>query len=315
MGAYVLLCDLSLAPAVSLAKTRDGHRPEMIRRYACADRAAFEAAIQTYIDQEMDMAPSAVAMSGRGWQDREKLYLQGVAFELNRDDMRTLAGVQRVNFLNNFVARALAVPRLPRADRYQVVGGDVHDDSVIAVLGPHHGLGLAALVSDGVGGWAALHGEGGHSDLAVKTEHEWRLVEAMRAKTGYVSRETGISVAGLSDIWYALHVVAGDTPSPMTAVEIIAAAREGRPRAREAIDVMTGWLAAMASDIVLIMGANGGVYLTGALLDMIGDLFNEDIFRTRYLDKGPRTAYVSAVPVFRTQSADMELAGLATLFE
>ncbi len=314
MGAPVLLCDLSLAPAVSLAVTRNGSRPEHVRRYTCATREAFDEAIKTFIDEIGEGAPVAVAMSGRGWQDRERLHLQGVAFDLSRDDLRALAGVQRVNFLNNFVARALAVPRLSRQDRYAIVAGQSNDDSVIAVLGPHYGLGLAALVSDGVGGWTALHGEGGHSDLPVKTEHEWRLVEAMRAKTGYVSRESGISVNGLVDIWTALHVLAGETPEAMTAIDIIAAGRAGHPRAIEAIDTMTAWLGAMASDIVLIMGANA-VYLTGALLDMIGDLFNAEIFRARYLDKGPRTAYVTAVPVFRTRSIDMELAGLATLFE
>ena len=315
MGTHVLLCDLSLSPVMSLATTRDGGRPEHIRRYPSASRAEFDHAISHYLAEVFDAPPSAVAMSARGWQDRDRLYLQGVSFELARDDIRALADVQRVNFLNNFVARALAVPRLGRSERHQIVGGEVNDDSVIAVLGPHHGLGLASLVSDGVGGWAALHGEGGHSDLAVKTEREWRLAEAMRAKNGYVSRETGISVAGLSDIWYALHAVDDEPSFAMSAAEIIDAARAGTARAQEAIDVMTGWLAAMASDIVLIMGATGGVYLTGALMDMIGDLFNEDVFRARYLDKGPRTAYVAAVPVFRTQAADMELAGLATLFE
>ena len=314
MGTHVLLCDLSLAPVMCLAVTRNGGRPDHIRRYDCADRDAFDYAIAHYIDEVAEGAPAAVAMSARGWQDRENLYLQGVGFALSRDDIRGLAGVQRVNFLNNFVARALAVPRLSKKDRHPIVGGEVHDDSVTAVLGPHYGLGLAALVSDGVGGWTALHGEGGHSDLPVKTEREWRLVEAMRAKNGYVSRESGISVAGLADIWYALHVIAGEQPQAMIAAEIISAARAGHPRAIEALDTMTAWLAAMASDIVLIMGANA-VYLTGALLDMTGDLFDEDVFRARYLDKGPRTAYVAAVPVFRTHAADMELAGLATLFE
>ena len=314
MGGHVLLCDLSLAPAVSLAVTRNGSRPEQVRRYSCATRDAFDEAVKTYIDDIGEGAPEAVAMSGRGWQDRERLYLQGVDFELSRDDLRALTGVQRVNFLNNFVARALAVPRMSRQDRYAIVAGQSNDDSVIAVLGPHYGLGLAALVSDGVGGWMALHGEGGHSDLPVKTEHEWRLVEAMRAKTGYVSRESGISVNGLADIWAALHVLAGESAKALTAAEIIAEARAGNPRAIEAIDTMTAWLGAMASDVVLIMGANA-VYLTGALLDMMGDLFNAEIFRACYLDKGPRTAYITAVPVFRTRATDMELAGLATLFE
>ena len=75
---------------------------------------------------------------------------------------------------------------------------------------------------------------------------------------------------------------------------------------------ITHWLNALA---VLIMGTSGGVYLTGALLDMIGDLFDPEVFTKRYLDKGPRSGYVADIPVFRTRAADMELAGLATLYD
>lgn len=314
MSQQVLLCDLSLAPEIGLAWATPGGRPSGVERIQCPTRAAFDDAVSSFLSQNGG-APMAAALSARGWEQNNELHLQGVGFRVDRDDIRALAGVQRVNFVNNFVARALAMPGLRRSEKIQICGNDASDDGTIVVLGPHYGLGLATLVSDGVGGWSALHGEGGHSDMPVKTEHEWRLIEAIRARTGYVSRESGISVAGLMDIWWALHAVAGEAAMELTSAEIIEAARAGDARAIEAIDVMTGWLAAMASDLALIVGAGGGVYLTGALLDMIGDLFNIDRFVSRYLDKGPRTQYVREIPVFRTQAADMELVGLATLFD
>ena len=315
MSQQVLLCDLSLAPEIGLAWSAPGSRPDSVRRVQCPTREAFDEEVRRFLDERDGDGPMAAALSARGWEQNNVLHLQGVGFAVDRDDIRALAGVQRVNFLNNFVARALAVPGLRRNEKIQICGGDANEDAAIVVVGPHHGLGLATLVSDGVGGWTALHGEGGHSDMPVKTEREWRLIEAIRAKTGYVSRESGISVAGLADIWTALHVVTGDGPSVLTSAEIIEAARAGDARAVEAIDTMTDWLAAMASDLALIMGAGGGVYLTGALLDMIGDLFNTDRFVARYLDKGPRSQYVREIPVFRTQAPDMELVGLATLFD
>lgn len=311
----VLLCDLSLAPNVALALTAPGRRPADVTRNRCTTRAEFDDAVTHFLDDHQRPGLIGAALSARGWEQHDGLHLIGVDYQLDRDMIRDLAGVQRVNVLNNFVARALAVPHLRRDERVQISGGTVNDDHAIAVLGPHFGLGLAALVSDGFGGWTALHGDGGHSDLPVKTEREWRLVEAIRARTGYVSRESGISVAGLMDIWHALHAVAGMSAETMTAPEIIASARAGHPVAREAIDVLTEWLGAMASDVALIMGASGGVYLTGALLDMIGDLFNAEKFTARYLDKGSRSDYVREIPVFRTQAAEMEMAGLATLYD
>ncbi len=317
MSQQVLLCDLSLAPEIGLAWSAPGSRPDSVRRVQCPTREAFDEEVRRFLDERDGDGPMAAALSARGWERNNVLHLQGIGFPIDRDDIRALAGVQRVNVLNNFVARALAVPRLRRNEKVEICGGDANDDGAIVVVGPHHGLGLATLVSDGVGGWTALHGEGGHSDMPVKTEREWRLVEAIGARTGYVSRESGISVAGLMDIWHALHVVDGDAPpaQALTSAGIIEAARAGDARAVEAIGTMTDWLATLASDLALIMGATGGVYLTGALLDMIGDLFDTDRFVARYLTKGRLSEYVRGIPVFRTQATDMELVGLAALFD
>ncbi len=315
MRPWVLLCDLSLAPDITVALACVGERIETIGRFPCINRLQFDGHMRDFLNANGNPPLQGAAFSARGWEQHDGLHLVGVDFTIDRAAVRELLDVQRVNFVNNFVARALAVPRLKRSEKLQVSGGEVNDHHAITVLGPHYGLGLAALVSDGADGWTALHGEGGHSDLPVKTEAEWRLVEAIRARTGYVSRESVISVNGLTDIYLALHAVAGETCDRRTSSQIIAAARQGDARSREAIDYMTGWLAAMASDMALIMGASGGVYLTGALLDMVGDLFDVEAFRQRYLDKGPRSGYVAEIPVFRTLAPDMELKGLATLFE
>lgn len=314
MTDQVLLCDLSLAPRIGLALSSPGSRPRHVGHFHGESRQDFEAALDRTLEGVDRTSLIGAAVSARGWERNGELHMKGVGFAIDRDYIRGLLGIQRVNFVNNFVARALAVPKLRRGERSQLVGGEVVDDHAIAVLGPHHGLGLASLVSDGAGGWTALHGEGGHSDLPARDEREWRIIQAIRDRNGYVSRESGMSVAGLADIWCALHTLAGETPRPLSTAQIIAAARAGEPRAVEAVDTMTGWLGAMASDVALIIGASG-VYLTGALLDMLGDLFKADIFARRYLGKGPLEPYVSRIPVFRTEAENMELIGLATLYD
>ncbi|ESQ91096.1 hypothetical protein ABAC460_07325 [Asticcacaulis sp. AC460] len=315
MSDKVLLCDLSLAPEIGLALVEPGRRPETPMRVQCPTRAVFDDAVRNFLGTRDTSGLVGAALSARGWEQNNELHLVGLDYRLDRDDIRVLAEVQRVNFVNNFVARALAVPGLRRDEKLQICGGDPIGDGAIVVLGPHHGLGLAGLVCDGFGGWMALHGEGGHSGLPVKTEREWRLVQAICEKNGHMSRESGISVAGLKDIWYALHAVAGEDAPALTPAQIIAAAKAGDPRAAEAIGTMTDWLADMAGDMALIMGALGGVYLTGALLDMIGEQFDAERFTQRYYDKGPRSDYVRQVPVFRTRACELELAGLATLYD
>lgn len=316
MPDQVLLCDLSPAPVVGLALSTPGERPRAIRYVECGTRAAFDAAILAYLDEQGGPDLQAVGIAARGWEDQSGLHPVGLGFSMTRDDIRGLLGVKRVNFINNFVARALAVPRLTPDERVEILEGTYVAEHAIAVLGPHHGLGLASMISDGMGGWVALHGEGGHSDMPARNFREWQVIEAVRQSTGYVSRETVMSVAGITAVWQALHVLAGvSAPEPLPPEAIVAAARAGDAKARETIALMTVWLAGMASDVALIIGATSGVYLTGALLDILGDQFDVDAFRARFLDKGPRSAFVAEIPVYRTAAEDLELLGLATLFD
>ena len=315
MSDQIWLCDLSLAPNIGMALGTPGRRPETVKRVNCTTAGDFDAAVHAFLAEAGQPDILGAALAARGWEYNGELHLAGLNFAIDRQAVRQLLGVQRVNFVNNFVARALAVPGLRRDEKSHVTGGEAHSDGVIAVMGPHFGLGLAGLVSDGVGGMTALHGEGGHADLPAGDEREWRLIQAIRARTGYVSREDGISVAGLTNIWHALHALSGERPADLTAPEIIAAAKTGDARAQETLDVMIGWLGAMASDIALVMGATGGVYLTGALLDMMGDVFDMDKFAARYGDKGPLSGFVRDIPVFRTLASEMEIRGLATLYD
>jgi glucokinase len=183
------------------------------------------------------------------------------------------------------------------------------------ILGPNSGLGNAALISDGAGGWTALPGEGGHSSLAAKTEREWQVIKALRGLRGAVVRETAMSQQGFRDLWSVLHQLAGQAAPDLTPAEIVERARAGDATAREVIDLTTVWLADMAADITLIMNATSGVYLAGALMDVIGDAFDADSFCTRFTDNASFGSYLREVPVWRAAATDMELIGLATLFD
>ena len=71
----------------------------------------------------------------------------------------------------------------------------------------------------------------------------------------------------------------------------------------------------MAADIALIMSATSGIYLAGALMDIIGDAFDADLFATRFTDNPSFSGFLGRIPVWRTAVTDMELIGLATLFD
>ena len=315
MPDHILLCDFSFGSYMKLALGTQGRRPGEATLYSCAGKKDFDEAVLDFLAAHDHPKLMGAAVSSRGWERRGAIQLPEKGLSLARDDLRRLVGVQRVNLVNNFVARALAIPRLKSDERIKVCGDEPIEEQVIAVLGPHHGLGLAALAPDGAGGWTAMPCEGGHSDLPAIGQREWQVYEVLREKYGHVAREYVISFAGLVDLFQALARIDGRENAANTPEEIVALANIGDATAVEAIALCTSWLAAMASDVALILGARGGIYLTGDLMDLLGDLFDPKLFYERYSDKGRLSAYVAEIPVYQTRAKDLEIIGLATLFD
>lgn len=317
MGNFVLLSDISNGSCLKLALARRGERPGDAQQYRCESLDDFKNSISDFLKAHNNPTLVGAAVSAGGWDVGGVMVMPNHSFKISRAGMRDFLDVQRINLVNDFVAKALAIPRLESGERVQICGGDPVDEQVIAVIGAHRGLGQAALAPDGMGNWTAMPCEGGHSDLNPTTDLEWQVWKFLHAKyKGHVSRERVISIPGLSDIWLALAAIDGDTTGVAPEAElIIRRARDGDGRCRQVIDLSMGWFAAFASDVALIVGARGGVYLAGDLTDMIGDLFDVDAFVQRYGDKGRLSNYVKDIPVYRATARDLEVIGLATLFD
>jgi glucokinase len=315
MDDYILLSDISHADYQKLALTRPGERPQETTHYVCRNLDEFKAAIKQFMEASNCESLAGAAISAAGWETHGVISLPNHGFAISRADMREFLDVRRLNLVNDLVATALAVPRLDASEREQICGGAPAEEQVIGVLGANLGLGQAALAPDGIGGWTALPCEGGHTDLAAANDLEDDVLRILTRRFGHVSRERVVSVPGLGNIWSALAEIEKDkgaaAPSPE---EIVAAASAGESRALRTIDLSLGWFAAMASDVALILGARGGIYLTGELLDLLGDLFDTDAFVRRYCDKGRLSDYIRDVPLFKVTAHDPEVIGLATLF-
>ncbi|MBW8881245.1 MAG: glucokinase [Asticcacaulis sp.] len=317
MGEFVLLSDISNGAYLKLALARRGERPDETEYFPCDSLDEFKASITGFLKAHDSPRLVGAAISAGGWEQAGVMAMPNHRFNISRTGMREFLEIQRLNLVNDCVAKALAVPRLEAGERVRICGGEPMDEQVIGVISAHRGLGQAALAPDGMGNWAAMPCEGGHSDLTPTADLEWRVWKVLNEKfKGHVSRERVVSLPGLVDLWRALSSIAGDTaepaPDPQT---LVARARAGDGRSRQAIDLCTGWLAAFASDIALILGARGGVYLAGELIETIGDQLDVELFVRRYMDKGRLADYVNEIPVYMATAKDMEVIGLATLFD
>lgn len=314
MTAKAFLCNISNGAYISLALAEPGQRPQAISRYACSNLDDFCEAVGRFLEDNDNPELSSGAFSTCGWEVDGEVDLVHFGFKVSRGSLRTLLNVPRVNIVNEFVAKALAIPVLAEHERVQVCGGKAMPEQVMVILGPTVGFGGALLAPDGMGRWTASHCEGGHSDFAPCNPLEIDILKILMAKYGHVSRERAVSIPGLVELWQCLTVLDGEPEPDIDAEQIIALAYAENARALQAIRIQTELFAGTASDYALITGARGGVYLSGELLDLIGDLFDYQIFSDRFHSKGRVSSYVRDIPVFKVIMDDAEIVGLSTLF-
>ncbi|MDC7676869.1 glucokinase [Asticcacaulis machinosus] len=315
MVQSVLLSDISSGDYLKLALARPGERPGAFMHYTCSSLDEFNADITEFLSANGNPRLRGAAFSTSGWETNGVVELVRYGFHLKRADIRNLLGIQRLNIVNNLVAKALAVPQLEPHEREKLFGGDATPDQPIAVIGPEHGLGVALLVPDGMGNWTAMPSEGGHTDLSATNAEEAAVLALMVQKFGHVSRERAVSIAGLAEIWRCLAVLDKDDVATPPPEEIVARAYAEDERSKRAIAISLGWYAAMASDTALMMGARGGIYLSGGIGDLVGDLFDLEAFAARFYDKGRVISFLKGIPVYRTKASEMEILGLTTLFD
>lgn len=282
------------------------------------DYADLAEAVRAYLNSagnpEISRAAFAIANPITG--DRVKMTNCHWAFSI--EETRCALGLDTLLMLNDFTAQALAMPHIPADKLRQIGGGAAADGSPKAVIGPGTGLGVSGLIADGRGGWTALAGEGGHQSFAPFDDLEAQIWMFARQKFGHVSFERFLCGAGLSLIHEALLSVEGRSGTPAAPAEITAAAFSGggeTAELRRVLDIFCAMLGTAAADLVLTLGARGGVYLVGGILPRFADYFAASPFRSRFENKGRFGAYLRDVPAYLVLADYPGLSGAAAALQ
>ncbi len=248
--------------------------------------------------------------------------LTNLPWQLEASALARDSGLESVALLNDFAAVALALPLLGPADRRPIgdrpgAGAGPETDAgprTMLVLGPGTGLGLAAAVPDGRGGWAVASGEGGHVTLPARDATEWRLLQRLGAGAAHLSAERICSGPGLEALYRVVQepIIAAKAAAP-DAPAIAAAALAGEPRACACLGHFADFLATVAGDAALTFGARGGVTLAGGVLPRLGAAFDWARFRRRFADKGRFSAYLRELPLHLMTHPQPGLLGLTAL--
>lgn len=208
--------------------------------------------------------------------------------------------LQRLVVLNDFTALALAIPALPEPDFWHVGGPATGAPGPLAVIGPGTGLGVSGLVPQADGQWVALQTEGGHVGLAPQNDREAALLACLRQRFGRVSAERVLSGPGLVNLLQAIADLDGRPPAAeATPAQVLSQALAGEPPSAEALALFCAFLGDVAGDLVLSLGARGGVYIGGGIVPRLGaERFRRSDFRQRFEAKGRLAGYMHEVPAY-----------------
>jgi glucokinase len=277
--------------------------PVRVRHFTNAEFSSFGDILASYLS-DSGVRPEQAAFAVAGPVEDQTVTMTNLGWQLSASDLARAHDIGRVELMNDFAAQAWGTLYISDDELIKIGGGRAIAGSSRAILGPGTGLGAGGLISTG-SGWAAVSGEGGHVTLAAVTEGEQSLITSVTAELGHCSAESLLSGPGLLYIYRFLGGT-GDQPQDITS-----RALDGEPLALRAFDMFFNLLGTVAADLALILGARGGVYLTGGVLPVISKLLSASCFRQRFERKGRMSRYLKAIPVCLVMAEDPALRGLA----
>jgi glucokinase len=307
----VLVADVGGTRA-RFALAAPGGRPGPAVELATADFADLASAARAALAR-LGAAPRAAALAVAAPAAGDRIELTNAGWAFSVEESKSALGLDRLVILNDLEAVALALPHLGDEELEIWRAGISVGSAPCALVGVGTGLGTAAFIEGQDGRPFAIAGEGGHRDLAATDEREWQVVAELSRRFGRASAERAISGPGLVSLYEALSWLENKAVSGRIVAEAVARfARGGEALAREACALFSGWLGAFAGDLVLTLGARGGLYLAGGVLAGMGSAFDRERFFARLDAKGRFRDYVAAVPVRRIVADDAALVGAAS---
>lgn len=264
--------------------------------------------------------PRAAAFGVAGPVERGRARVTKLPWTVDERLLARRLAIPRVRVLNDFVAAALGIPRLPARGFTPLVPGTAEPGGAIAVLGAGTGLGQAAIVAAG-GTRIVVESEGGHADFGPRDEREDRLVRFVRARFGRVDRDRLLSGEGIGHIYDFLKADRKAQDAPAVARAFAAGDRaavisgfalSGRDRlCRDTLSMFVSIYGSEAGNLALQYRATGGVYLAGGIAGKILPALKDRVFRESFRNKAPLEAMLAKIPVRVVREPRLGLIGAA----
>ena len=129
----------------------------------------------------------------------------------------------------------------------------------------------------------------------------------------HVSAERLLSGPGLVNLYQAHAEIEGEQALACSPADISMRGKTGQCRlCAAALESFCAIMGTIAGNLVLTLGARGGVYIGGGIVPGLGDYFLDSPFRQRFEQKGRFSDYLAAIPSFVIVAKYPALTGAAS---
>jgi glucokinase len=280
-----------------------------VANFALLNSASFKSpmeAIERYL-KSIPRCPRMVALSVAGKVERDTATMTNLPWTFDWNDIRSVTDADKVCFVNEFDALALAMPHMTKYELIPLGDGVVAPGGYKAVIAAGTGLGTANLFLV-EGHWHARSGASRLAGLPISQADDFDFTEFVD-QNGFVPAGRMLCGKGLVDVYRKL----GGTAAKPTPESITTSGLKGTDAiAARALELMATWLGRFAGDIALHYGATGGLYLAGGLPTGLAEILKKGSFRAAFDGVGDRAAYLKDIAVYTLKSAaDPGLRGAA----
>ncbi len=269
---------------------------------ACAQFAAGEGS-----------APGDVVLAAAGVVEQGRVTLTNARQSASEQGLAAATGAESATILNDFEAAAWSLATVTTADVTRLQGPDEVPAGTRVIIGPGTGLGVGALVVKGDHEMVAP-GEGGHIAIGPRRAELVAVFQALVAiwpevamSDLTVEAEALLSGTGIPYFYRALARAKGAAELELDAAEVFQRV-DSDPVAAELVELFGEYLGAVAGDVATLFKAEGGVFVTGGVVQKNPGLLGAAFLRG-FGDGGRYNELRSRIPLYRYEVQEFGLIG------
>ena len=269
-------------------------------------------ALRAYLDETGTDLPAHACIAIANPVDGDCLRMTNTQWSFSIEQTRQCMGLNSLRMLNDWEAMALVVPSLLPNELTHLGGGLAVQDAPRGLIGAGTGLGVSSLVRSPCGQWLPIAGEGGHVTLSPGNADEADLLSVLWRRWPHISAERVISGMGLENLHTALAEMSGLKVPARQAAEISRLALDRQDALCEkAVETLCTLLGRVAGNLALTLGARGGIYIGGGVMQHLRAYLPYSGFRQAFEDKGRFSEYLQRIPTWLIEAEDPGLRGAA----